>query len=245
MISNTIALWREIADAVGMLGFAVAGLIACEGRRIDPVGVFVAVFTTAFGGGILRDLMLDLRPFYWMSHTEWIWATLALTVFARGFLGHIKKHHLQSLYNFVDAVGLAFFSVGSCATALTLGQAGIVSVLIGVATGVFGGLMRDVFCDRLPAVLSDKRPYAAAAFIGCSAYVLFARLPLEGFTELWLWLCCAMVIGIRFLGIKWKSLRIAYADQREDEASPLTSRTPSESGESSKTSEEASKSAGR
>lgn len=224
MISDTIALWREIADAVGMLGFAFAGLIASEGRRVDPVGVFVAVFTTAFGGGILRDLMLDLRPFYWMSHTEWIWATLALTIFARGFLGHMKKHHLQNLYNAADAVGLAFFSVGSCATALSLGQAEIVSILIGVATGVFGGLLRDVFCDRLPAVLSDKRPYAAAAFIGNAVYVLLVKLPVDNMTECWLWLSCAVVVAIRFLGIKWKTLRIAYADQTDEDASPLTSR---------------------
>ena len=61
---QSLTIIAEVADGIGMFGFAVAGLFASAGRRIDPVGVFVSVFTTAFGGGIIRDILLDLRPFY-------------------------------------------------------------------------------------------------------------------------------------------------------------------------------------
>ena len=79
---QSLTIIAEVADGIGMFGFAVAGLFASAGRRIDPVGVFVSVFTTAFGGGIIRDILLDLRPFYWLSHPQWIWMTLGLTILA-------------------------------------------------------------------------------------------------------------------------------------------------------------------
>ena len=55
---QSLTIIAEVADGIGMFGFAVAGLFASAGRRIDPVGVFVSVFTSAFGGGIIRDILL-------------------------------------------------------------------------------------------------------------------------------------------------------------------------------------------
>ena len=56
-------------DFVGIVAFALAGILAAEGKNVDPVGVFVIAFTTAFGGGIVRDLIIDNRPMYWMGPT--------------------------------------------------------------------------------------------------------------------------------------------------------------------------------
>ena len=55
-------------DFVGIVAFALAGILAAEGKKVDPVGVFVMAFTTAFGGGIVRDLIIDNRPMYWVAH---------------------------------------------------------------------------------------------------------------------------------------------------------------------------------
>lgn len=57
-------------DFVGIVAFALAGILAAEGKNVDPVGVFVMAFTTAFGGGIVRDLIIDNRPMYWMGRTS-------------------------------------------------------------------------------------------------------------------------------------------------------------------------------
>ena len=161
------ALVSDAADSIGMVGFAVAGLFAVRGRKVDPVGVFFAVFATAFGGGIIRDLLLDFRPFYWSTHTHWIWFCLIITILKpvldRVLRGQFEKFIVQ----LADAVGLSFFAVSSCWRGLEAGEAPIVAVLIGVATGVFGGMLRDVFTGRIPAVVSDKNPYASLAFIGC------------------------------------------------------------------------------
>lgn len=68
-------------DSVGIVAFALSGLFAVKGKKIDPVGVFVVVFVTAFGGGIVRDLVIGNRPMYWIANQEYVWATLALSFF--------------------------------------------------------------------------------------------------------------------------------------------------------------------
>lgn len=106
---QSLTIIAEVADGIGMFGFAVAGLFASAGRRIDPVGVFVSVFTTAFGGGIIRDILLDLRPFYWLSHPQWIWMTLGLTILAPVIVRRVQRFWQRRILLWADAVGLAFF----------------------------------------------------------------------------------------------------------------------------------------
>lgn len=189
---------NELGNDIGMIGFAVAGLLAVQDRKVDPVGVFVAVFCTAFGGGIIRDILFDLRPFWWSSHPVWIWVCLFIALFAPHMLRHFNSAVQQRLAVFADATGLAFFAVGSCATGLALGHYDIVSVLVGVATGVFGGMLRDVFTGKIPAVVSDEQPYASLAFAGCWLYLLMAEV-LEWNADASLWICCALIIVVRML----------------------------------------------
>lgn len=165
----------EVLDGIGMVGFALAGLLATQGRKMDPVGVFVATFITAFGGGMVRDIMLDLRPFYWASHPLYVWVAVFLTLFAPSIIRSMRVKWRNGLYVAADAVGLAFFSVGSTIMALNTGANATTSIILGVTTGVFGGLLRDVFLNRTPAVLSDRTPYATAAFLGCLIYVIVIR----------------------------------------------------------------------
>ena len=59
-------------DFLGIVAFALAGILAAENKRVDPVGVFIMAFTTAFGGGIMRDLIIGNRPMYWIAHQEYV-----------------------------------------------------------------------------------------------------------------------------------------------------------------------------
>ena len=118
---QSLTIIAEVADGIGMFGFAVAGLFASAGRRIDPVGVFVSVFTTAFGGGIIRDILLDLRPFYWLSHPQWIWMTLGLTILAPVIVRRVQRFWQRRILLWADAVGLAFFAVGRSASPSFIG----------------------------------------------------------------------------------------------------------------------------
>ena len=77
-----LQFFSNLADFIGILAFAFSGLLAGKERRLDPVGIFVLAFTTAFGGGILRDVVINNRPFWFITHEYYVWLTLLLTVFA-------------------------------------------------------------------------------------------------------------------------------------------------------------------
>lgn len=155
-----------VVDTIGMLGFALAGILAARGRVVDPVGVFVLAFTTAFGGGLIRDVIIDSRPFYWVAHDEYVWGILILTVFAPRIVSKLQDETAHKLYLWADAVGLGSFCAAGTLMADKAGFPALPAVLVGVCTGVFGGLLRDVFLDRMPSVLSDRKPYAIVGFAG-------------------------------------------------------------------------------
>ena len=142
-------------DAVGIVAFALAGILAAKGRDVDPVGIFVVSFVTAFGGGIVRDVVIDNRPMYWIAHQEYVWLTMALAAVAPILIRRFEDKVLHTLFVWSDAVGLGFFAAGGTSLSVSAGLPYLPAVLMGVCTGVFGGLLRDVFLNRLPMVMSD------------------------------------------------------------------------------------------
>ena len=161
----------QITDFIGIVAFALAGILAARGRKVDPVGVFVMAFTTAFGGGLIRDIIIDNRPFYWIAHQEYDWVVLFMTLIAPLIVRKFTETRLYAIFIWSDAIGLAVFSVGGTAMSTAAGVPALPAVILGVCTGVFGGLLRDVFLCRVPMVLSDKQPYAFAAFAGNWVYL--------------------------------------------------------------------------
>ena len=90
-----IASWGEtlrlLVELGGTAAFAVSGLLEAARKRLDAVGVCVVAFLTAFGGGTLRDLLLDRRPFFWVEHVELLWGVMALCVLACCFCASITS----------------------------------------------------------------------------------------------------------------------------------------------------------
>jgi uncharacterized membrane protein YeiH len=166
------ALWlRTALEAAATLAFALSGVLAAARKNLDAVGVCVVAFVTAFGGGTLRDLLLDQRPFFWVRHTEFVWALLAVCVAAVLFMRQKHVQPTERALLWPDAIGLGLFTAVGADAALALGQPPLVAVMMGVITSCFGGVLRDVLCNDLPLLLSDHRPYAAWAFAGGWLYV--------------------------------------------------------------------------
>ena len=161
-----LAQTTALVDAIGMLGFALAGILAAQGRGVDPVGVFILAFTSAFGGLTIRDLLLDLRPFYWVSHEAITWLILVFTIFAPRIVKRFSRSFAHELFLWADAVGLGVFCASGTLLAWEKGIPPLSCTLVGVGTGILGGVMRDVLLNRMPAALSDRKPYGLAAFVG-------------------------------------------------------------------------------
>jgi len=161
-------LW--IVELVATLAFALSGFIEAARKRMDIVGICAVSFIAAFGGGTLRDILLDRRPFFWAAD-GWVWTVLALCVLGVWMLRTQHVEFTERAIRVPDALGLGLFTVTGTGLALEMSMPPTVAVLMGVVTAVFGGVMRDVVCNEIPAVFRDHRPYAVCSFAGAWAYL--------------------------------------------------------------------------
>jgi uncharacterized membrane protein YeiH len=170
--SPLLSLLQIIVEAGATLAFALSGLLAAARKRLDAVGVCLVAGLAAFGGGTLRDVLLDRRPFFWVAHSEWLWALLALCVGAMAFLRARHFAPTERAMQWPDALGLGLFSASGTQLALAQELPGIVAALMGMITATFGGVLRDIVCNEIPTALRDHRPYAICAFAGGLVLVL-------------------------------------------------------------------------
>ncbi len=160
---STAQLAVEVAAT---LAFALSGLIEGARKRLDAVGVCVVAGLAAFGGGTLRDVLLDRRPFVWVEHAAWLWALLALAIAAMLFMRARHLRPTERAMQWPDALGLGLFAASGTQIALAASMPALVAVLMGVVTATFGGVLRDVVCNEIPRAFADHRPYAVCAFVG-------------------------------------------------------------------------------
>lgn len=199
---ETLRLVVEIAATVA---FAMSGVMEAARKKLDAVGVCVVGFLAAFGGGTLRDLLLDQRPFFWVRHVEMLWGVLALCVLAMAFMRGRHFAPTAKAIQWPDALGLGLFAATGVHQALLLELPALVAVLMGLITGVFGGVLRDVVCNEIPTAFHDHRPYAVCAFAGGWIYVGLWHMEAPG----WLALvaCVVVTAGLRGLAL-WRNWQL-------------------------------------
>jgi uncharacterized membrane protein YeiH len=191
-------------EAVATAAFALSGLLAGARKRLDAVGLCVVAFLAAFGGGTLRDVLLDRRPFFWVEHADWLWALLIACLLCMALL---RRRHLvltERAIQWPDALGLGLFTAAGTQLALAQGLPGLVAVLMGVVRAVAGGVLRDIVCNEIPAAFHDHRPYALCAFAGAWLMVLAPRAGWDG--DAALLITAVSITGLRMLALAldWK-----------------------------------------
>ena len=155
-------------EAAAVLVSAVSGMITAARARMDIVGTFTLALVTAFGGGTLRDVLLERRPFFWVSSKEYVFVTLLLCLpFVYSRRAFAVADALDRNSTFVDSLGLALFSLTGVRYALEAGLPPLPAALMGVVTGTFGGVLRDVLVREVPSIFRPGPLYAAASFLGC------------------------------------------------------------------------------
>ncbi len=155
-----------LVESAAVIAFALSGLLEAARKRLDAVGVCVVAGLTAFGGGTLRDVLLDRRPFFWVERAGWLWVLLGLCVLAMLFMRARHFAPTARAVQWPDAAGLGLFTASGTQIALHGGAPAIVAVLMGVVTATFGGVLRDIVCNEIPSAFRDHRPYALCAFAG-------------------------------------------------------------------------------
>ena len=165
-------------DYLGTLAFAISGIRLAAGKGLDWFGAYVVGFVTAVGGGTIRDILLDIKPFWLVLPSYLIITALGLifTIIVRRQV--VRLNH--SLFVF-DAIGLGLFVVVGVAKSYAAGFPWWVAVIMGTVTGSFGGLLRDVLINETPLIFRTDF-YASACVLGSIIYVLMGRyssLPIE------------------------------------------------------------------
>ena len=155
-------------DLIGTFVFALSGAMAAVRHRLDIFGVSVLAFTAGNAGGITRDLLLGAVP---AAIGDWRYVVASVVAGLVTFWGYRTIHRIRDALLIFDALGLAVFAVSGTLKALAFGAQPIAAVLLGMVTGIGGGMLRDVLVGQIPTVLRAEL-YAVAALAGASVVVI-------------------------------------------------------------------------
>ena len=171
-----------LLDYASVLIFALTGAMVASRAQLDIVGFAFIASLTAVGGGTLRDLMLDRHPIFWMGDPTYILIAVSAAV-----LIFFTAHLVESRYRWLlwlDSFALAVAVPAGVSAALVMAQPLPIVVLMGMATGCLGGLMRDVVIGEVPLVLRKGKLYVSAAFAGSLIAAILDRMEFDAFIVL-------------------------------------------------------------
>ncbi len=154
-------------EMIGTAAFAVSGALAASRKNMDIFGFCVLALMPAVAGGTLRDVILD-RPVFWVANTAYVAIALAAAVIV--FLTAYQPGSRKRILVWTDALGLALFAALGTEISLNANAGPLVAIMLGVATAVTGGMIRDIICNEIPLVLT-REIYATAAFVTSLVYV--------------------------------------------------------------------------
>ena len=186
-----------ILNLLGAAVFAVSGVLAAARKKFDLLGVLVIAIVTAIGGGTLRDLLLDRHPIFWFHEEEHLVVIVASSLLTLVFL-RFRRPPARALV-IADAFGLALFTISGTQVAVAADVPGVVAVIMGVITGVAGGLVRDLLTGEIPLILRRGHLYATAAIAGATLYLLLLAAGLS--RPLPAVLAMVSVVALRFVSI--------------------------------------------
>jgi uncharacterized membrane protein YeiH len=188
----------HLLDLVGTAVFAIAGALAGGRKKMDMFGVVVVALATALGGGTIRDAVLGARPVYWVTDPNYVivGSLAALVTFAAARFVLLPG----SIMLIADAFGLAIFTVIGAHRSLAFGTGALVAVIMGMMTGVAGGILRDLLSGEIPLVLR-KEIYAVASLIGGAIYAALNALGMADPAAMTS--AVVVTLGVRLAAIHW------------------------------------------
>ena len=191
-----------ILDVAAVAVFGLTGALVASRSQLDIVGFIFIACLTAVGGGTTRDVLLNRDAVFWVADPSILLGAVlaAVAVF-------FTAHRLESRYRailWLDAFALAVAVPAGVGVALGMGQSWPVVLVMGVITGVLGGLMRDVVCNEVPLVLKQGEIYATAAFAGAGAALLAVWVGLDLRTALLICAAVTLILRAGSIGLGWR-----------------------------------------
>ncbi|MGB3180649.1 MAG: trimeric intracellular cation channel family protein [Cyclobacteriaceae bacterium] len=191
--------FQYILELFGTFFFAVSGAVAVKDKDQDWFGAAFMGFITAIGGGSLRDMLLGSYPLVWIEDVRLIYAVIAGVVTTFFFFRIMAR--LRRTFLLFDSLGIAFFTILGLEKALSLGVTAEIAVIMGMFTGVMGGVIRDTLTNEMP-VIFRKEVYATACLSGAGVYLLLQFAGLSRNPNMLV--SIALVVAIRLLAVRFK-----------------------------------------
>jgi len=189
--------FTTLLELIGTFAFAISGIRLASGKQIDWFGAYLIGLVTAIGGGTVRDLLLDLTPFWMLDGNYFLTTGIALLA---AFIFKDKIFKLGNTLFLFDAIGLGLFTVVGISKSIEVGLPFWVCIVMGTITGSLGGVMRDVLINEVPLLLR-KDIYALACLAGGIVYFACIKLNLPiSLTE---FIAAFTVIVVRIIALKF------------------------------------------
>ena len=169
-----------VTDLVGIFVFAVTGALVAVRKELDVVGVLVLAVTTGLGGGFIRDVLIGASPPAALE--DWRYLMVPVAAGLLTFWFHQIFSKLEKALNLFDAAGLALFAVAGALKAMDVGLGPIPATLMGMVTGIGGGMVRDLLTGRVPTVMQRGELYAIPATAGAAIAAFGSELGLHSLT---------------------------------------------------------------
>ena len=195
----------DLINHIGMFFFAISGILTAADKGMDLLGGIFIAFITSFGGGTMRDLLLNVE-IEWLKSLSYI-----SIVFAGSIIGIIFRERVKQFrrtFFIFDTVGIGLFAIYGVEKSLSLGHFPAVAIFLGVITATFGGVLRDVLCNEIPLIFR-KEIYATACLSGGILYYLLVKIELLS-PEFNAIIAALFVMFIRVLAVikKWQMPQI-------------------------------------
>jgi uncharacterized membrane protein YeiH len=207
MSLDTLLYWIGMA-AVAVC--AITGVLDAGRKQMDLIGALLVGIATALGGGTIRDLLID-RSVFWVVDQTYLVVALGTSIItfciARAFVIPPR------LFLLPDAIGLALFTIVGTQVALQFNAPWLVASLLGVITGVVGGVLRDILCNDVPGIFLKSELYASAAWLGAMAMLGLQALGVDPINAAWAGM--ATVLLIRLVAIQFK-ITLPALERRPD-----------------------------
>lgn len=187
-----------LLDLCAVAVCAVTATLEARRRELDLFGVIVIAVIAGIGGGTLRDILLGRLPVYWIHDPIYV-----VVGMVAGTLTFFLGRHLKLPKNFFlipDAIGLALFTVIGTSIALKLNTTWLIAGLMGVITGVFGGVIRDILCNEIPLIFRTDI-YATASLAGSMLLIVLDHFSINHNLALLFSMTC--IVAVRLAAIRW------------------------------------------
>ncbi|HOT15819.1 MAG TPA: trimeric intracellular cation channel family protein [Bacteroidales bacterium] len=195
--------WLNIITYSGTFVFAITGTLKARTHKMDVFGAAVLAFCTAYGGGTIRDILLGIRPVNWLG--DYFALTLVISAVLIIFLFKTNMDKFNRVIFITDAIGLGMFTIAGIQISMQAGIGSVYSVIMGVITATFGGLVTDILCNNIPDLLKNGEMYATACFIGGLVFILLIKLGIH--PDVCILICVLLIVSLRVLS-KVKKIHI-------------------------------------